>query len=295
MERISNWDDIRFFLAVYRQGSLSGAAGPLGVNHVTVGRRLSTLEESIGAPLFYRSSTGLEPTTLGNLLYGQAQEIASNMAAVERTLRTADCSLQDPVRLTAPGILVGIIVADCIVALHKAHPDIQVELFDHTRIVNLSAREADIGFRMVQNDQSRGTDIIRTRRLCTVDWAFYAHREVIERLKLTPPYDNLHEVPIIDYSDAAPAIFGRDWIETHVTNPTIVFRCNSATGVFETIRRGMGIGMIPVPQGESANLVRISNTVESMKLWLAVHPDLSDNPHIRTVYDFIGHYVVQKW
>ncbi len=35
------WDDVRFFLAVSREGSLSGAARALGVDHVTVGRRIA--------------------------------------------------------------------------------------------------------------------------------------------------------------------------------------------------------------------------------------------------------------
>jgi DNA-binding transcriptional LysR family regulator len=38
------WDDVRFFLAVARAGSLSGAARALGVGHVTVGRRITLLD-----------------------------------------------------------------------------------------------------------------------------------------------------------------------------------------------------------------------------------------------------------
>ena len=40
------WDDVRFFLAVARAGSLSGAARALGVGHVTVGRRITLLEKA---------------------------------------------------------------------------------------------------------------------------------------------------------------------------------------------------------------------------------------------------------
>src|SRR5579871_2089277 len=38
------WDDVRFFLAVARTGSLSAAARALGVGHVTVGRRIALFE-----------------------------------------------------------------------------------------------------------------------------------------------------------------------------------------------------------------------------------------------------------
>ena len=39
-----NWDDMRFFLAVARTGSISGAARSLEVQHSTVSRRIRTLE-----------------------------------------------------------------------------------------------------------------------------------------------------------------------------------------------------------------------------------------------------------
>jgi DNA-binding transcriptional LysR family regulator len=45
------WDDIRFFLAICREGSLSAAARNLGVDHSTVGRRLAAFERQLGARL----------------------------------------------------------------------------------------------------------------------------------------------------------------------------------------------------------------------------------------------------
>src|SRR5215831_15714702 len=49
------WDDVRFFLAAAREGSLSGAARVLGVGHVTVGRRLAFLEKRLGVKLLNRT------------------------------------------------------------------------------------------------------------------------------------------------------------------------------------------------------------------------------------------------
>jgi regulatory helix-turn-helix LysR family protein len=49
------WDDIRFFLAVARAGSLSGAARVLGVGQVTAGRRVALLERRLGVKLLNRT------------------------------------------------------------------------------------------------------------------------------------------------------------------------------------------------------------------------------------------------
>ncbi|HTO26967.1 MAG TPA: LysR family transcriptional regulator, partial [Devosia sp.] len=41
-----NWDDVRIFLAVARSGQILGAARTLGLNHATVARRLTALEDA---------------------------------------------------------------------------------------------------------------------------------------------------------------------------------------------------------------------------------------------------------
>ena len=60
-----NWDDLRLFLAVARQGGLAAAAGTTGKSPPTLGRRMLALEASIGADLFRRLPKGYEMTEQG--------------------------------------------------------------------------------------------------------------------------------------------------------------------------------------------------------------------------------------
>ncbi len=60
-----NWDDLRIFLAVTRTGTLSGAAGHLGIQHSTVSRRMKKLEQSLGARLLERDKQGYHLTAAG--------------------------------------------------------------------------------------------------------------------------------------------------------------------------------------------------------------------------------------
>jgi DNA-binding transcriptional LysR family regulator len=46
-----DWNDLRYFLAVARQGSLQSAAKALGVNQSTVQRRLRALETAMNCSL----------------------------------------------------------------------------------------------------------------------------------------------------------------------------------------------------------------------------------------------------
>src|SRR6201995_5068206 len=53
-----SWDDFRIFLAVVQTGSVNRAATQLGLSQPTASRRLSRLEERLGARLFDRDRTG---------------------------------------------------------------------------------------------------------------------------------------------------------------------------------------------------------------------------------------------
>ena len=59
-----DWNDLRYFLAVCRAGTLVGAARSLHVRHSTVGRRVEALEAALGVSLFMRAPDGFAATVL---------------------------------------------------------------------------------------------------------------------------------------------------------------------------------------------------------------------------------------
>jgi DNA-binding transcriptional LysR family regulator len=60
-----DWNDLRYFLAVAREGSTLAAARALRVNQSTVHRRLVALEKLLGCALAERHPTGYRLTELG--------------------------------------------------------------------------------------------------------------------------------------------------------------------------------------------------------------------------------------
>ena len=86
-----NWDDLRFFLAVARAGTLQAAARQLGVDHTTVSRRIKALEAGLGQALFARHLAGheLSPAGLALLPKAEAMEQAA-LAVLQPADQTAD-------------------------------------------------------------------------------------------------------------------------------------------------------------------------------------------------------------
>ena len=80
-----DWDDIRYFLAVSRGGSVRAAAKSLGVNHATVLRRIAQLEERLGALMFEKLPAGYRLTAAGE----EVLDLANQMEASSLSWRRA--------------------------------------------------------------------------------------------------------------------------------------------------------------------------------------------------------------
>src|SRR5437764_15191932 len=80
-----NWDDVRVFLAVARDGSLRAAGGALGLSQPTLGRRLAAFEATFGGPsLFGRLPQGRRFHAPGDALLS----VAAGLEGAGRPLRT---------------------------------------------------------------------------------------------------------------------------------------------------------------------------------------------------------------
>ena len=80
-----DWDDVRYFLAVARGGSVRAAAAHLGVNHSTVLRRIAQLEERLGVHMFEKLPSGYRLTAAGE----EVLEFADQMEASSHLLGRA--------------------------------------------------------------------------------------------------------------------------------------------------------------------------------------------------------------
>src|SRR4051812_4534022 len=80
MIKAPGWELYRSFLAVVREGSLSGAARSLALTQPTIGRHVDALEEALGVSLFTRSQAGLRATAGATALvpYAEAMAIAAD-------------------------------------------------------------------------------------------------------------------------------------------------------------------------------------------------------------------------
>src|SRR5262250_1496805 len=116
------WDDVRFFLAVTRAGSLSGAARALGVGHVTVGRRIALLEKRLGVTLLNRTPDGFTATSAGDAILRQCMAMENAALDLERIAAGRDSLVAGSVRVSTTEALACQMVAPAITTLRQAQP-----------------------------------------------------------------------------------------------------------------------------------------------------------------------------
>ena len=94
-----SWELYGTFLAVMREGSLSGASRALGLAQPTVRRRIEELEGGLDAVLFTRASNGLVPTEAAHAMLPHAEAMAASAVAVVSTLSAPANEVRGTVRI----------------------------------------------------------------------------------------------------------------------------------------------------------------------------------------------------
>lgn len=141
---MENWDDLRIFLAVARDESLSAAGRRLGMDAATVGRRVARLEERYGVPLFAKSPQGYALTEAGTRLIRFAEEAEQATSQASEALRGGTEGLSGQIRIGAPDGCANFLLPQVCAGIADRNPDLDVQIVALPRVVNLSRREADM-------------------------------------------------------------------------------------------------------------------------------------------------------
>ena len=138
------WDDLRIFLSVAREESLSAAGRELRVDPATVGRRVARLEEQIGAALFAKSPQGYALTDAGQRLLDHAIRAEQAVLAAREDIAGQAGRLSGQIRIGAPDGVANFLLPQVCAAILDANPDLDVQIVALPRLFNLTRREADL-------------------------------------------------------------------------------------------------------------------------------------------------------
>jgi DNA-binding transcriptional LysR family regulator len=281
-----DWDLWRSFLAVNREGTLSGAARALGLTQPTIGRHIDSLEAALGAVLFTRSKSGLKPTQLAQSLVGHAETMAHAADTLLRTASGERDEARGTVRITASDIVGTFVLPPLLAGLRERHPAIVIELALSNRNDNLLRGEADIAVRMLRPEQ----EAIVARHVGAARIGLFAHRRYAAAHGLPETLDDLFRHPIIGIDRDEGILKGVTFGGQTLSRDLFALRCDSDVAQLMAVKAGFGIGVCHLGlAADDADLVPVlPETVEfGYEMWVAMHEDLRQTRRVRLVFDHL--------
>src|SRR3954447_26229072 len=275
-----DWEDVRYFVALARSGTLSATARRLRVNHATVARRVASLEALLGRPLFDRRANGYVLTAEGKAVLDEARSMDEAALSVLYRL-DAGTELSGMVRLAVGRVLAERFLIERLASFHQRYPAIDLELIGGSRIVSLARREADIALRYGSPKDSE----LVGRRVARIGFGLYASPAYRGKLEAG-------EAPaFISFDQENDFIAEAGWLARHFGERRFSFRTISQTTQAAAARAGYGVALLPryVAAGDPG-LVRVSlgGRLPERDVWLLVRRDLKNVPRVKAVADHLA-------
>lgn len=281
-----HWDDLRFFLAVERAGTLSAAAARLGVDATTVGRRIERLSSALNAALFDVGPHGHRVTEAGETLLQHAEEVERSILAASGDLTGEASRLAGTVRISMSEGFASYVVARHLPAFHAAHPGIALEVATTHGFLNPSKREADLA--VMLGRPSSGALI--AGKLTDYRLGLFAARSYVEAHGMVRTLDELKQrtligyIPDFIYWEALRYLQEVDpGLQPHITSSSITMQ-------HAMTRAGLGVCVLPHFMGRpDPDLVPImaEEVVITRSFWLVVHADLRRAARVAAVMDWL--------
>jgi DNA-binding transcriptional LysR family regulator len=268
-----NWNDLRYILALGRNGSLSGAARSLAVNETTVARRIAAVEETLGVQLFDKVQIGkLPPTRAGEIVVTHAELIERQVIDLSNQVAGGDAAVAGNVRLTAVPILANRVLVPASGGLLDRYPQLRVEIVADFRDLSLTKREADIALRLAAPNKGTGNAVL-TRKISVLEYGVYAAAAL--------DADAALRLPWITYEPAMGHIPQARWIRDEIeksARPVAAISVNDAEGSLRAVQAGLGRSLLPCIVASSVpGLRRIPGARGEepyfRELWVLTHPE----------------------
>ena len=141
-------DDLRLFVHVVDQGSITAGAVQMHLSLPSASARVRALEAQAGVPLLIRERRGVRLTPAGATLARHAREVLAETIRLDSAVASYAVSRTAPIRLVAGGSAMHQLVPVALATFLREHPEYDVNVSERRTVRSvrlLAAGEADLG------------------------------------------------------------------------------------------------------------------------------------------------------
>ena len=239
-------NQIRIFSEVAKLQSFTKAAESLDIEKSTVSTKVGQLESRLGIRLLQRTTRSVSLTEAG------AQYLSFCEQALE-ALQQGDDYIADlnhipsgKLRISAPENLIEFILPNIIAPFLRSYPDVDLEVIQTSRTVDVIKEKFDIAIVSSTNDIKDSSLIYR--KIINSYWALIASSSIIEQYGVPNSIDDLMKIPsigtIIDNNEESPNSRYFHWQNKKITLKHR-FAINNLRAVIAAVKEGLGMALIP--------------------------------------------------
>lgn len=280
------WDEIRTAYHVAREGTVSGAAGALGVHHATVIRHVDALEARLGVKLFQRHARGYTPTEGGRELLQVAQATDDQFTQLVGRLRGRGEAVTGELVVTSLASA-SAMLTPVLAAFQQEHPGLVVRYLAGERVFRLEYGEAHVALRA--GAQPENPDNV-VQPFVSQAHGLYASRGYVARHGAPSGEADLAAHRFVGSDDAASRAPFERWLRQAVPIDRIVFRAADPRVLRHAIEAGAGLGFVSIWDApRHPDLVQVLPPREdwAAPLWLVTHVDLHRTLKVQAFLRFL--------
>lgn len=233
--------NIKAFLLVARTGSFSGAARELGVAPSVVTKRITRLEDEMGAQLFVRSTRSLALTSAGERLLPKYQLLVAELDEIIGATSAAERGIEGHLRIKGPTTLTSLFLGPIFCEFHAQNPGLTMDIV----LLDRSVNPLEEGFNVVIGTLPASYPNVTDFPLGPYSIALCAAPSYVEA-KGAPESPN----ELIDHDCCTSVLLGNTWVFENAPGTTSVevrskLHANDTRVLREAARRGIGIAVLP--------------------------------------------------
>ena len=290
-----DWDKLRIFKAVAEAGSFTHAGDELNLSQSAISRQVSSLESSLGLPLFHRHARGLILTEQGEMLLNTTNDVFKRLKQVETQLSDSHVLPEGPLTITTVEFIASTWLSPQIGKFHQKFPEIQVTMLLDNRVFDLGKREADVALRLQPADNS---DLIE-KHLTTIDFSLCASKTYLEEHKKPKTLEDLKNHVMIAYPPNTQSPFIRpNWtfnkFNIEVKNNPKILLINSMHARYSTVKSGTGITALPryiIQQDDDLEVIFPDLEIPSVDLYFVYPQERRNSKRIAVLKEFLFDYI----
>ena len=265
-----NWDDLKFFLTLAENRTITESAQILGVNYVTVSRRIDRLENSLNEKLFERRSDGYFLTSSGDMLKQNGLSVRNSFERIEENFFQRGNQVKT-IKLSMVHSLASCLVTTNFAKLMRNHPYLNLDIDTSTRNASIIRREVDIALRL---DLPESGESI-SRKLGEITFILCGTSD------LTDKFNNGQNVPIICYNNELNHTPESKFMKSHLKRMQVALQTNSLTVQKTAAMNGIGLALLPDYLFHGSNLHPIPmDTPVKREVWLLVKKNIALNQNL---------------